>query len=32
VPADRLRATLGVHSVAFRASESALAIVDIPLA
>jgi 3',5'-cyclic AMP phosphodiesterase CpdA len=31
VPADRLRSTLGVHSVDFRASESALAIVDTPL-
>ena len=32
VPAGTLRSTLGVHTVDFRAGESALAIVDIPLA
>jgi 3',5'-cyclic-AMP phosphodiesterase len=31
VPADRLRATLGVHSVDYRVGQSALAIVDMPL-
>jgi 3',5'-cyclic AMP phosphodiesterase CpdA len=32
VPADKLRSTLGVHSVDYRVGENALAIVDMPLA